>query len=381
MVKNKEQILSLTGIRFYAALLVFISHLELFDYFFGINGGTSFYLLKDLGVAGVSIFFVLSGFVLFVNYLSPNQKDKFSIYQFYVSRFARVYPMFFIGVLFAVPLILLFPENSFSWFQLLVNLSVLKYFYPSISLINIPTWTIYVEAFFYAVFPLLGVVFLKNVRKRVLLFTAIFVTYIASTNYFLSNSEYITAGYFPVNRLLEFFVGMTIGYIFTHLSFENYRSWLTIKHLSLWKLLFFGVTLLIFLQPVFYSYIFDTIGLPAKNFNFYYYIPFSAFLILSLALLERYQITFNFLTNPWIILGGEISYAFYLLHRPILQYGILVIENFFNVKATQISVFPGLLLTLLLLMVCLILSYECYRFIETPFRQYIKQRLMISRTV
>ena len=62
---RKVELPALTGIRFYAALLVYLSHVPI------IPGGESLVgqrLLFNAGVVGVSFFFVLSGFILTYNY-------------------------------------------------------------------------------------------------------------------------------------------------------------------------------------------------------------------------------------------------------------------------------------------------------------------------
>lgn len=56
---------ALTGIRFYAALAVFLSHVSLIPKMEELSDG---HKLFNLGIVGVSFFFVLSGFILTINY-------------------------------------------------------------------------------------------------------------------------------------------------------------------------------------------------------------------------------------------------------------------------------------------------------------------------
>jgi peptidoglycan/LPS O-acetylase OafA/YrhL len=60
-----EELPALTGIRFYAALAVFVSHVSLVPKMERLSNGHKVF---DLGFVGVSFFFVLSGFILTNNY-------------------------------------------------------------------------------------------------------------------------------------------------------------------------------------------------------------------------------------------------------------------------------------------------------------------------
>ena len=369
---RKNKINSLTGIRFYASFLVFVSHLELFNYFSEISDGLNFYFLKSFGTIGVSVFFALSGFILFVNYFSKGNQKRFSFRSFYVARFARVYPMFFISILFATPLVFLTKENTFSWFNFLVNISPLKYFFPQVSLINIPTWTIYVEGFFYSVFPFLGIALLKNQRSSIIIFILSFVIFVAATNIFMPNSDYITAGYFPVNRLLEFFSGMVIGYIYSYMISSDENTVCSEQYIAKFlKPLPTFLLVIIFCMPILSFYLFEVTNLPAKNFDFYFYFPFSLALILSIALLEKSKIEWTALTHPLITLGGELSYAFYLLHRPVLRYAVYILQNIFHVDVTKISMIQAIPIIIGIIFICFLLSYGCYQLIEKPCRRKI----------
>ena len=80
---RKKTLVGLTSIRFFAAIWVVFHHLrfdwkppELLDRFF------------DAGYSGVTLFFILSGFILSYNYL-PRQ---FTLRDFWSARIARICP-------------------------------------------------------------------------------------------------------------------------------------------------------------------------------------------------------------------------------------------------------------------------------------------------
>src|SRR5579885_1934252 len=117
---NSGMINSLTGLRFYAALLVFFSHFYIFSYFLNLQSGIWYEILQQIGWLGVSLFFVLSGFVLYVNYLTP-EKQKKNCWDFYTARFARIYPVFILTTLVAIPIELFSPEKRPVLFPLAMN--------------------------------------------------------------------------------------------------------------------------------------------------------------------------------------------------------------------------------------------------------------------
>src|SRR5262249_34278414 len=92
----REPIPSLTGLRFVAAMCVVVSHaipkiipLE--------APPTWLYLLATTSAAGMSLFFVLSGFVIYYNY-SDSIGSPAGLFIFFVARFARLYPLYIVGV-------------------------------------------------------------------------------------------------------------------------------------------------------------------------------------------------------------------------------------------------------------------------------------------
>jgi peptidoglycan/LPS O-acetylase OafA/YrhL len=101
MVRGKDQIFSLTGLRFCAAALVLIGH----------TVGQSFQpghvpILKEFwhtGVAGMTLFLTLSGFMIHYNYghtLIGLRLD--AVWKFAVARFACLYPLFPLVVLISI---------------------------------------------------------------------------------------------------------------------------------------------------------------------------------------------------------------------------------------------------------------------------------------
>ncbi|GHT66178.1 hypothetical protein AGMMS50239_27220 [Bacteroidia bacterium] len=83
---------NLNGLRFIAALMVIVCHLEQFLFIFGYANHWS--SVSILGTLGVQLFFVLSGFLITYLLLSEENKTKtISIKDFYIRRILRIWPL------------------------------------------------------------------------------------------------------------------------------------------------------------------------------------------------------------------------------------------------------------------------------------------------
>jgi peptidoglycan/LPS O-acetylase OafA/YrhL len=139
---------ALTFPRFALAMLVVVFHFGLHLPFFSEN---SLAELFTYGAIAVSFFFFLSGFVLSYNY---NTREKLN--GFFGKRLARLYPIYLLTflVVVATKWLLGLPVGE-TWVGAL-HLLGLQAWVPGYSLeYNFPSWSISVEFFFYAMFPVL----------------------------------------------------------------------------------------------------------------------------------------------------------------------------------------------------------------------------------
>jgi peptidoglycan/LPS O-acetylase OafA/YrhL len=144
----RQEIRSITGLRAFAAVAVYLNH-------FGLPGFSPDWLsnISTNGGLGVPFFFVLSGFVLALAY----EDRPLIIRQFFIDRVARIAPTYYVGLAFA--LFYFFATNNLQldhifWFHLFG----LQAWFPTSDsgfAFNGPAWTISVELFLYATFPFL----------------------------------------------------------------------------------------------------------------------------------------------------------------------------------------------------------------------------------
>ena len=154
----RKHIPALTSLRFLAALWVFLFHLHIWHGDFGISPVDKFLLS---GAVGMAFFFVLSGFILAQASAGTDPLTDFRGYA--VRRFARIYPIY-LAVLLA------------SWFlngfagplgdkpvrsavvHGLADLTLTNAWFPQMFMgghARDGTWSLSVEVFFYALFPLI----------------------------------------------------------------------------------------------------------------------------------------------------------------------------------------------------------------------------------
>jgi peptidoglycan/LPS O-acetylase OafA/YrhL len=159
---------SLNGLRFIAAFVVIIHHLEQIKLFFGLPSlFHQWHFIKIIGELGVTLFFTLSGFL--ITYLLLAEKERFGtvfVKEFYIRRVLRIWPLYYLIIilgLFVLPHIDFFKIpiytegvqyrfgiKTFFYFILFPNVVYNLYNYmPFIA----QTWSIGIEEQFYLIWP------------------------------------------------------------------------------------------------------------------------------------------------------------------------------------------------------------------------------------
>lgn len=194
--QKKEKIFfpNLDGLRFLSFFSVFLFHiwLLLFDRYQLLGSAPAIVkFLFQNGEIGVNFFFVLSGFL--ITYLLVQEKKltgKIHVGNFYIRRILRIWPLFYMCILFGLVLYPLLKKviggelfvvaHPWTYFVFLNNFDFLKNGAPAIISV---LWSVAIEEQFYLFWPLLlGLFPLKN--YKFLLYTIICGSFIFRCFYF-----------------------------------------------------------------------------------------------------------------------------------------------------------------------------------------------------
>jgi peptidoglycan/LPS O-acetylase OafA/YrhL len=337
---------ALTGVRTIAAWLVFFHHYNPFSV--QRFGSVISQFVGEFHV-GVSIFFVLSGFLITHRYFNSN----FSWRTYLVSRVARVYPMYFI-----ITTITFILQTDTSWFVYFMNITFLRGFFDEFkfSLVS-QGWSLTVEECFYLLAPLVFILVRKS--KSVLILLPAFLVGVGCVLVLLFGSIG-TYGFFKdfnfmfiytfFGRCFEFFCGVALAlYLKSDSRQGGWYTWI-----SLWI-----SGMLVFIMSRFgsegVSGIQSTAGIAINNFL----MPI-AIMFFFHGLVREQSIIKSLLGSKPFQLMGKASYMFYLIHVGVIGFWLhnLAFGNLF-------------LLFLGLSAVSIIL----WKYLEEPLNQYIRRLL------
>lgn len=345
---------SLTGLRILAAGGVFLSHLappsELPD---------TVKTFMASGYNGVTLFFVLSGFVLAWNYTERFVPFTWrELWAFGVARLGRIYPLY----LFALAIFIAPQIASGRIDQLaLIHALALQPWSSHVErayAFNAPGWSIGVEFFLYACFPLL-ILALARVRRSTVLLLVIGATAIVAifliTWWFVStgradllSSDAQSAHRWlyrnPALRLGDFVVGIVAALIVQNTTAP---AWLA------------RCAQLVGVVSVVWMMASASLLATAWSWDAAYIVPF-ALLLWGLAAGPQTRFS-RLLGSPKMVVAGEASFAFYLLHWPLLGVVELPAESWFGWLVAAAVLFSVILLTAL----------GAHRVIERPAQRWV----------
>jgi len=154
-----QRIDSLMGLRAVAAYSVLVAHYS--QWVLGPLSPENSGMTARLAYFGMSLFFVLSGFVIEYNYASTIRNEGArGVYAFFVARFARLYPLY-IAVVIAGYL-----ASGGDWRTMVVlpHLTLSQSWFNISDAVYGPSWSISTEWFFYIVFAIATLV-LPAIRR------------------------------------------------------------------------------------------------------------------------------------------------------------------------------------------------------------------------
>jgi peptidoglycan/LPS O-acetylase OafA/YrhL len=214
LTTHRKSLNALTGIRFFAAMQVVFFH---FGGTYAQRHGAPRVVVNFLsnGWIAVTLFFILSGFILSYNYVGQVEKPG-GKRRFWEARFARIYPVYVLSLLLSLPFVGALPAGV--GIAVLTMVQAWNPEHPEYaSAWNSTAWTLSIEAFFYLVFPFLlpRIARLSSRVMQALLGVTVAVMVLGHT--MTHSVEQLAVRTFipvPVFRFPEFFAGMLMGLLF-----------------------------------------------------------------------------------------------------------------------------------------------------------------------
>lgn len=302
---------SIQFLRGLAAILVVWTHIYVYmlsipnDSFVSNVKNTILYEHRYFGTIGVDIFFVISGFVV---YLSAEKSSMHSTshllctLRFILLRIIRVYPLYLVVFFIYILLKYILLSQSFDFSELLRSF----FLFPNISngefnMVLGVAWTLTYEIYFYCLISLLMLFNRLNRLNVVLLLISINVL-------FGKNTDGIEL-FFNNKIIYEFLFGVIL------------TLFLNVKNINLQSLfaVFFALSFSILYSIFHYKYFHDKfeegrfiyLGVPA-------FLMVCFFLAVEMLIVERCKINcFSFNLRRLFVFLGEISYPLYLTHFSI----------------------------------------------------------------
>lgn len=291
----QKNIITLQSLRFVFIFLVFLSHVP--------SG-------PDLGVCGVSLFFVLSGFVLSEGYGERVRTRQLRWRTFFFRRWVRVYPLHLLGALLFLAAYRRHVDPS-DWPYAVCNLALVQSWVPLHDCyfsLNGVSWFVSSILPAYALFPCIWRT-VNAFRLRTALAAAAVIAgvYVGVVAQLPDSAAEAWLYVFPPVRLLDFSLG-----VLAHRVYRRVQADGGLRHAALWEwlpvALFAGN---VALSP----------HLPERFFYVAQFWPTAVATVLIFALADSARggwLTRCLRLRCMVWLGG-ISFEFYMLHKILMD--------------------------------------------------------------
>ncbi|MGV9409462.1 acyltransferase family protein [Nocardia sp. NPDC003693] len=380
--RNRPALPSLTGARWWAAFAVFVLHALVFLPVYPFQKSETFktihqWIPMQLGAAGVTFFFVLSGFIIYWSV-----RPGMSVRAFYRRRVLKIYPTHLLAaaafiVAASVPLsrVVVWVPNL-----LLVHTWVPKW--TTVGGLNVPSWSLASEVLFYALFPLLLPLIRRIPTRHLLLAAGLLMLGIVAmhTSYFLwvdgfkgtanafaprlvpgDDSPYyelhadprwfvqpdipVSLSYwlsytFPLSRLPEFFLGVLAARMVLEGKWRNTSMVLPLLTLAIT----YAATWVV---PVNYK------------MSVLMLVPMTA-VVATMATRDLAGIR-GINSHPRMVWLGNVSFAFYLI-----QFPVMVVITRYLIGGKQFGILGWAGFSLLSLVVATAIAAALYHWVDLP---------------
>jgi len=361
MDKQRIYFPNLNGLRFIAAFLVIVHHIEQLKSIFKFDNYYSSPFIAVIGKLGVVLFFVLSGFL--ITYLLLAEENSFkniAVKKFYIRRMLRIWPLYFIILILAfliLPNISIFSypfyDKEVIYSNIYLKLFLYVFFLPNLAISTLDiipyasqTWSIGTEEQFYLVWP----VILNRIKKHRLILMLFIITLTVGIRLLLSTSY---SEILPYKKEIKTFWStfridcMAIGGIFSILYYYKSKMLEVLKNQ-----LTFYITLIITIFLLIN-------GISIPKFHYEFYAILFGIIILNFATNKELFIS---LENKILNYLGSISYGLYMYHPIGIALALYV--------STQLSLKTNWFIYPLSIGLTILLAGFSYKYFESPILKF-----------
>lgn len=334
-------------------------------------------LVSFLVFDGVSIFFVLSGFLIgsiLIKMINTNGLSREILLKFWIRRWFRTLPNYFLILLILCLLNLFFTDN-FTFRSVTHYFVFMQNLYEGHPAFFPEAWSISVEEWFYLITPLFiafATFLLKTTYKRSVIFTAILLILAVTLFRYLRHRIVLIDtiadwDWIFRKQVVTRLDSLMFGVLGAYLSFYYFEVWLYYKNLCL----FFGLFLLAFIKIIIPNFV---------HISSIYYSVFS-FSLISISVLLLLPFLSDIKTGKGILYQlvtrvSLISYSMYLTNLSLVQLWIInklpwtyLTDNEYITIVLKYSFYWGFLF---------FISVILYKYVEIPVMNF-RESVMINK--
>lgn len=349
----------LDGLRALAVFGVMISHWIHFD----------FIQTCGFGFWGVNLFFVLSGFLiteLLLRQIYQKEESASILKKFYIKRTLRIFPIYYLVIIFAFILNL---DNSrnLALFSFLYTLNIYNSFSGNVGDALSHIWSLCVEEQFYLIWPLLLLLIKPRYHQKLIIAAVLFAILFRLTLYLLHVNHFEIYSYRMMPACMD---ALGLGALLAYLKLNKEDQLKKILNISAIPIILCSLYLfLVFFERQ--ENIFSEILLR-------FLVSGCSFFIIGRSLYSSKKRLVLLFENKTVQYLGKISYGLYLYHMivsALLNGWFSKIWNGINFNKFGVLKYNSYLVSFpLFLVITVLVASLSYYFIESPFLN-IKEKL------
>jgi len=356
----------LNGLRFVAAVLVFLHHVEQHKYWMNIPNLWGNAIIDNIGHQARIIFFVLSGFLITYLFLREKEKTgKINWWRFQTRRALRLWPVYYLMVFIAMVILPKFISIGNFNETLAANFEkqavIYLLLFPNLARLLPPImganqfWSVGVQEQFYWLWPLVVRFFDRLLVPFCLVFVGLKITGEWGLNEYLQQLTEGTATHTRVMQIIKMwelllFEQMAVGALGAYWVFHQKQKILNF----LFSRKTLAVVLILFVASLFVHL--HIIGYTACQG------ALALIIILNISLNDKFPVS---LENKWLDYMGKLSFGMYAYHTAVISVVITVLSGWGYITENTV-LFNGMLY-LLSLALTVGISALSYKYLEGYF--------------